>query len=178
MDLLASLGFQNIFIGVVATVATAIALKIMLVRPATSEAVETHTGVRDPHYPELVERKAIFIRGGVGGFWDVVGESNYHQTIKAIPKAARENFWAELRPEPENPHDEMAIAVLYRGKTIGYLPRDDARLFHRINAETIQEGRPIAVQAKTTGGTSEKPNFGILLDFDHQGRRYKRLPGS
>lgn len=128
----------------------------------------------DPHFDALLAQNAIFLRTGVGGFVEVVGESNYQDNIRQIPSNMRENFWVQLSPEPTNPHDKKAIAVLYNGLTLGYLSREEAREFHKVNAETLGEGRPIAATAKTIGGSREKPSFGILLDFDASGKRYKR----
>ena len=64
----------------------------------------------------------------------VVGEQHYAQQIyAALPSVTAEELAAwkrtatcELVPEPTNPHDPNAIAVLLHGQMAGYLPRADA----------------------------------------------------
>lgn len=62
----------------------------------------------------------------------VVGESHYQDAIwrdiggQAGVKVQAESI-AYLVPEPENPHDRHAVAVLLRSGKAGYLARDDAR---------------------------------------------------
>jgi len=35
-----------------------------------------------------------------------------------------ENMLLELSPEPENPYDPNAVAILFEGEKIGYIPRE------------------------------------------------------
>ena len=36
----------------------------------------------------------------------------------------KENMLLELSPEPENPYDQNAVAILFEGEKIGYVPRE------------------------------------------------------
>lgn len=50
---------------------------------------------------------------------------------------------AQLRPEPDNPHDRNAVAVDMGGRHIGYLPREDAPEY--LNAlRLLTGGAPVA----------------------------------
>jgi len=66
----------------------------------------------------------------------------------------------ELVPEPSNPFDPNAVAVIVPGKgMIGYLPRDDDRR-HELT-------RPKIVSiASITGGVEGKPTRGAVLHID------------
>lgn len=51
----------------------------------------------------------------------IVGEANYQKAIAGL----RVGEIVQLRPEPDNPHDPRAVAVVDGdGATIGYLPRE------------------------------------------------------
>lgn len=73
-------------------------------------------------------RPAEFARGR-GWTIPVVGESHYQSEIGGQYRAngGTEHdlkVTAVLMPEPSNPHDANAVAVLVGGQTVGYLPRD------------------------------------------------------
>ena len=55
----------------------------------------------------------------------VVGESHYQDALRRIagPGAVRHYCGAMLIPEPKNPHDNMAVAVMAVGRRVGYLSR-------------------------------------------------------
>jgi hypothetical protein len=102
------------------------------------------------------------------GYLGAVGESQYQPALKRIARTGRLR-WATLQPEPDNPFDVNAVAVLIRGEIVGYLTRTDARRYQRRLRALIE---PLQVPAKLIGGTRDKPSFGVLLDC----REVARLP--
>lgn len=68
---------------------------------------------------------------------NIVGEAHYQDALASIagPKSADgadEWITAELIPEPGNPYDPKAIAVMIDGEKVGYLSRQDAPLLSRL----------------------------------------------
>ena len=85
----------------------------------------------------------------------IVGESHYRAAIRRCGIGDD----VTLVPEPDNPHDPRAIAVLSeRGEKIGYLPRES--WLHRA---LLDEGKAcdaiIGFMEKVGGG-----NIGVCLD--------------
>jgi hypothetical protein len=55
---------------------------------------------------------------------EIVGESAYQDHIRQVNgRAGGGDFEIVLQPEPRNPHDANAVAVVADGKPVGYLPR-------------------------------------------------------
>jgi hypothetical protein len=103
-------------------------------------------------------------------FMAVAGESHYQETLSRIravcvPGAeGRPSFPVALIPEPNNPHDANAIAVVSAAGRVGYLPRDDAPRY-RATMRALQEAGYDGAQcmALLTGGEPDKPMFGVVL---------------
>ena len=93
----------------------------------------------------------------------VVGESHYQDALRRIagPGAVRHYCGAMLIPEPKNPHDNMAVAVMAVGRRVGYLSREDARAYRD---GFCLEKTPC--EAVIVGGGPGKPSLGIWLDFE------------
>ena len=64
----------------------------------------------------------------------------------------------KLIPEPDNPHDENAVMIFARGEKIGYVPREDNRVF----VYALKKKREI--DAKITSITLE--NDSLILIFE------------
>lgn len=125
---------------------------------------------------------AIVLYKGLGGFVEVVGESKFQLALKMARSNAFNDdgwlmFWAILEPENDNPHDENAIVIKYRGEKLGYLSRGDAKTFRASHAEAIAQNLPIAVRGYLTGGVKGKPTLGLMLSFylDTE-KTYKNTP--
>ena len=90
----------------------------------------------------------------------IVGESHYQGAIWHCRKGDR----VILQREPENPHDENAVAVLREdGEQIGYLSRDNAEWV----AERMDKGRQVEAKIKLLiGGTKDKPTRGVVIEVD------------
>lgn len=94
--------------------------------------------------------------GQVGRFGqDVAGESFHAAEFASILKGVRvtsagvEVFvTASLVPEPRNKFDPHAVAVVVRGKTLGYLPRQDAPVYQPTLLAAVKAGRDPQVAAR------------------------------
>jgi hypothetical protein len=144
-------------------------------RPSSSVGGTTQQSHREAWNPEAVRLCPI-----VGGFISAVGESNYldelNEILRSTPKhKGRYETIATLSPEPSNPHDPNAIRILIGDKPVGYLSRADAKRFRKSHSAAIASEQIIQCRARLTGGTDEKPNIGVLLDFNIEEEvRYKR----
>ncbi len=104
------------------------------------------------------------------GFMRVVGESHCQPALqrmrgRCVPGAeGRPSFSVALVPEPENAHDEHAVAVMSEVGRVGYLPREDARRFGPTLRALSRAGYDGGTcRALLNGGTRDKPSFGITL---------------
>jgi hypothetical protein len=102
----------------------------------------------------------------------VVGESNYIETmnqlvagqVKKGPYRIGAQF--QLVDEPENVHDNKAVAVRYLGKTVGYLPRATARSW-RAYCKARKQNVNAQVEGVISGVFPD--GYGIWIDLpgDH-----------
>jgi hypothetical protein len=93
---------------------------------------------------------------------NVVGESFYVKGIAAALADQGNECLAELVPEPDNPYDCNAIAVVISGHTVGHLSREHAEvLCHRITARTKATGACV-VRARI-GGSQNRWGVRIWL---------------
>ncbi len=105
---------------------------------------------------------------------DIVGESKYQAVLSAICGGCTEDgheklVEATLIHEDDNPYDNKAIRVDIRGKTVGYLSRENARQYR----EKLREaGYPCMIatcSAMIVGGwdrgDGDKGYFGVKLDI-------------
>ena len=128
----------------------------------------------------LAPEDAIVLYKGVGGYVQAVGESNYQPALKMARSNAIKNddhlmFWAIIEPENNNPHDENAVVIKYRGEKLGYLCKSDAKMFRASYAEAISRNLPMAARAALTGGVPGKPTIGLMLDcYIHEQKIYKK----
>lgn len=118
----------------------------------------------------LAPKDAIVLYSGVGGFNEVVGESNYQPAIYRARSSATEikgrlMFWATIEPEDSNEHDPNAVVIKHRGEKLGYLSRSDAKIFRKSHAEAISRNLPIVLRGIIIGGGKGKPTLGVMLDF-------------
>jgi hypothetical protein len=104
---------------------------------------------------------------------DVAGESHYLGHIRSLlPRSVGEDgaeleVIAQLVPEPRNAHDPTAVAVKCGGGVVGYLPREDARIYFPILAALVAQGWMPQVAARVWGGYRsdyESDNSGRIAD--------------
>ena len=102
----------------------------------------------------------------------IVGESHYQKCLKNAKNSVKDYngvayINVNLTMEPDNQYDPNAIMVTTEQlETIGYLGRDDARLYHEAFELWASTGRSIRCQAKLVGGEGRKKDIGAWLDID------------
>lgn len=97
---------------------------------------------------------------------EVVGESHYQAAISRwVPQGAdtREGVSVvlELVPDPKNPYDHDAVAVLIDGELVGHIDRDEARLVGAM-LRKLGGGRALKCRGTIRGG-ADYP-FGVSID--------------
>jgi Ftsk gamma domain len=104
---------------------------------------------------------------------DVVGESFYQPALDEIAGGRttegcvnREHV-AALVPEPQNPYDKQAVAVLIEGRLVGHLSREDARAYAIVIRRCRDADRYPAAHATLTGGwdrgADDRGHIGVRL---------------
>ncbi len=137
-------------------------------------------GINQESHREAWNPEAIRLRPTVGGFVSAVGKSAYLDELKEILRRTpihkgSYGTIATLSPEPSNQHDPNAIRVLIGNTPVGYLSRVDAKTFRKSHVAAIASEQHIQCKARLTGGTYERPNIGVFLDFNIKEEvRYKR----
>ncbi len=103
-------------------------------------------------------------------FIRVVGESHYQSalvTARALSTKVvdgRPSVPVVLVPEPENPHDANAVAVVAATGRLGYLPRETAARFAMTMDLLLAQGfAGGSCTALINGGQRDKPMLGITL---------------
>lgn len=74
--------------------------------------------------PPPAPRRVVLNRCNVAGF-------RFHQGIE-VRDQIREGDELDVVRESENPHDRYAVALRWRGRHIGYVPRDENRHLSRM----------------------------------------------
>jgi HIRAN domain len=108
---------------------------------------------------------------------EVVGEASYQDNLwrivggrRAPDGRVREEVYAILAAEPDNPYDGNAVAVWIQGLKVGYLSREDARRYRPgLLALEQQHGKPIALAGVIAGGgmRADGPGrLGVFLEHD------------
>jgi hypothetical protein len=108
---------------------------------------------------------------------EVVGEASYQDNLWRIvgghrsPEGrVREDVFAVLAAEPDNPYDPNAVAVWIQGLKVGYLSRENAQRYRAgLLALEQQHGKPIALAGVIAGGgmRADGPGrLGVFLDHD------------
>lgn len=106
--------------------------------------------------------------------FEVVGESNYQKTLRRIAgdhgsKSARVECKAEIIPENNNPYDSKAVAVKIENQLVGYLARDEARMFRRRLGQKGLSGKTTTCAAIVVGGGTRNNGeilfYGVKLDL-------------
>lgn len=107
---------------------------------------------------------------------EVVGESNYQNHLKTLAgdhgkDAAAVDALAVLMPEPTNPYDKDAVCIYIAGKTVGYLPKDDAKTFlRRLTKQKLSKNAATTCDAQIMGGFTKKDgskaSYGVLLNIE------------
>ena len=102
-----------------------------------------------------------------------VAGTSHHQDVlariagDALRRGEHVAFTALLVPEPQNPHDPNAIAVIADGQgPVGYFGRRDA-VRYRAMAEELQRREAIGLcEAFLTGGWDDRATIGVRLEIE------------
>lgn len=115
----------------------------------------------------------------------VVGESYRQDTLEAIGGrrtdrgVERRQHLAGLQPEPENPKDPHAIAVLIEGRLVGYLSRENARAYRPVIDLVATKGLAVGCHASLTGGwdrgSEDRGAIGVVLHLGSPGQLIAEL---
>jgi hypothetical protein len=115
-------------------------------------------------------RRPLDISDGRGFNVAVVGESHYQLPLRRIADGKTGPgvdvvFRAWLLPDPGNPYDRNAVAILTDdGMRVGHLSREHAKEYHAPLAALEAEGHAPYCVATVIGGYAHKAHFGVLLD--------------
>ena len=156
-------------LGFVIVVGAGVALVGWLISTVnTSEANGGYRAARQPAQDAFAVtpgRMQLALFDGDGDFdMECVGEANYQAALKATLAQGGRELPCILRPEPENPHDSKAVAVLTSHGTVAYLPREAASEWHdRVVAAWRREGGPVGVMGRIYQGRDGI--CGIWLDW-------------
>ena len=102
-----------------------------------------------------------------------VAGTSHHQDVlariagDALRRGEHVAFTALLVPEPQNPHDPNAIAVIADGQgPVGYFGRRDA-VRYRTMAEELRRREAIGLcEAFLTGGWDDRATIGVRLEIE------------
>jgi hypothetical protein len=102
-----------------------------------------------------------------------VAGTSYRQDVlariagDALRRGQHVAFTALLVPEPQNPHDANAIAVIAEGHgPIGYFARRDAVRYQAMAAELLRRGAIGVCEAFLTGGWDDEATIGVKLEIE------------
>jgi len=114
----------------------------------------------DKGAPPGVERRIMGNRRR--DFLAVVGELDHQEALRCLLDQHGRSVLASLVPEPANPHDLHAVAVVIDERKVGYLTSDVAKKYGPIlSARTT----PIMCPAELHGGEWDTPTIRVVLDF-------------
>lgn len=120
--------------------------------------------------------KEIFLILHGNGEYDqeVVGESNYQSALKKIAggytkEKHKDKVKAVLICEDDNEYDDKAVQVMISSRTVGYLGREDARIYRKRLSKTGYNKSYVVCDAIICGGQKlglfKKGYFGVWLDI-------------
>ncbi|MFJ3379383.1 HIRAN domain-containing protein [Curtobacterium sp. NPDC090217] len=114
--------------------------------------------------------------------YEVAGEAQYEDAIRPLLGRLTKDQDRELHteatliPEPDNPYDANAVSVRISGAVVGYLTRDDARVFAPVLHRLAASGVTAVVPARVWGvvrdnwegtGTRFHANVRVALPDPH-----------
>jgi hypothetical protein len=144
---------------------------------APALAVDVDAALRAVRAADTEFREAVthlVIPRGGDETLQVVGESYRQDALWRLvggirAEEVRQPVVAELRPEPDNPVDENAVAVLIDGQLVGYLSRDDAHLYLPGIRRLIAAEGAVHLDGWICGGGPRADGLGrlgVFLDHD------------
>lgn len=109
--------------------------------------------------------------------WEVSGEGRHQGAIDTVagPKQY-DGVWAEkvatLTPEPDNPYDDQAVAVVIGGLVVGYLAHTEATAHRRLIDRAVARHGTATCAAVVNGGwyredEDSEGSYGVHLYFGY-----------
>ncbi len=118
--------------------------------------------IRKPPNPDRVRR----LKGDGDFNLKVAGTSNYQDAVKTTEKSFGSdhsgNFLVSLIPDPKNQYDPNAIRVVHKGKTLGFIPKDQTGGIHAALAKAGLSGSECKALARIVGHSQE--TLGLRLN--------------
>lgn len=101
---------------------------------------------------------------------EIVGESHYQRALESLAggrseDGAEDYISAVLVHEDDNPHDPKAVRVDIKGKTVGYLSREDARTWRAKAPGSSRHECPAVIVGGWDRGGGDRGHFGVRLDL-------------
>ena len=130
-----------------------------------NDCIETHSGNSRILYSDEMQ------------FLDVVGEGFRQEDLRKVYNKVQESWLSGvLMPEPLNPHDPNAVAVIviyperdpdnpsnqFNVVQAGYLKKEQAKKVSKKLIQYAKEDQYVPILCKLMGGTLDKPNLGLL----------------
>jgi hypothetical protein len=113
--------------------------------------------------------------GGRGYGVNIVGEANYQIHLERVAGGrtelgvGREHAIAELLPQPDNPYDPNAIAVLIEGGVVGYIAREDTCRWRSVVDDARRTQGAATCRARFKGGwdrgAGDRGFIGVVLEM-------------
>lgn len=103
----------------------------------TDEKHKVERGTKSIPEGWIDDREPGYHNWSAKGIWyetEIVGESHYQANIErhCAPAATNIELTADLVLEDDNPHDKNAVRVDIGGRTVGYLSRQDAKIYRKL----------------------------------------------
>lgn len=150
-------------------------LRLLFGAKAAASARKVNRAVRVARAASAPLKRSSPVRlAGTGEYeQEIVGESFYQDALDAICGGKCEDghdkrLTATLQPEPDNPHDRKAVAVILAGRKVGHLSRSDAADFHSDMRRLGAAAQSATCKARINGGW-RRPRKGGRVDEAHYG---------
>lgn len=164
---------MEIVVSVLLVVGVLFYLRLLASRPKQQSKQPVSRPTRRIQFQAFADtREAQLARHDVSGggefSQEIVGESHYQDVLSEIARllpVGWRHVTAQVALDDGNPHDPRAVAVRIGGLLVGYLSRDDARLFR---SEARRRNWPLpslTCAAALYGGSPGKPSYGVWLDL-------------
>jgi len=118
--------------------------------------------------PDRVRR----LRGDGDFSVKAAGTSHYQKALLKVQDGFKKHhnpdFLVDVVPEPENPHDPMALQLLLDGALLGYIPAELTSEIHDALKRVGQEGQRCKVLARLVG--HREKSLGLRLNMQRPAR--------
>jgi hypothetical protein len=108
---------------------------------------------------------------------EIVGESKYQKVLGKIAGGRQEDgveheTTARLIPENNNSYDKNAVRIDIENKTVGYLSRDNAKIYRKQLKKAGHANSTATCAAIIVGGwdrgRNDRGHFGVRLDLPYE----------